>query len=369
MKPPPSAPSEGPWWSTAISALEPQLLYRGYPVDELVKQSFLLETAYLLVNGDLPTEEQLTDWQALMHEAMSLPAATVSWLKRLVLEHDLTALLLAAISEKVISAGGRSSLRVSDQYPYWLGRLTAVVAAGYRMKRGLPPLEPRPELFHAANVWWLLTETNPSEGIVRSLEALFILCAEHGFSPATVSVRMASATGGELSAALVAGIAVAQGSRAAGAAAEALAVLDAVRSPDRAAGWVAATLKRQGFVPGFRHRVYRTGDPRTEVLTPICRFVAEQTHRQHREQLARAIETAVWDQMQMLPALSWPVGRLLDNLGIEQELFVPLYVLSRLAGWTAHYQEQMQLQERTVFRSHYVGEALRHVHRMHEPME
>lgn len=368
MKFPPSVPTEGPWWSTAISTLEPQLLYRGYPVDELVKQSFLLETAYLLVNGELPTEEQLTDWQALMHEAMSLPGGTVNWLKRMVPGRDLTSLLLAAISEQVVSAGGRTRLRVSDQYPYWLGRLTAVVAAGSRLKRGLPPLEPRPELFHAANVWWLLTETSPAESTVRSLEALFILCAEHGLSPATAVVRMAAGTGGELSTALLAGIAVAQGARAAGAAAEALAVLDAVRDPDRAAAWVAATLKRQGYVPGFRHRVYRMGDPRTEVLTPLCRLVAEHTHRQHREQLAQAIETAVWDQVQLLPALSWPVGRLLDNLGLEQELFVPLYVLSRLAGWTAHYLEHMQVQERTVFRSHYVGETLRHVHRMQEPM-
>jgi citrate synthase len=219
-------------------------------------------------------------------------------------------------------------------------------------------------LSFAANLWLMLGDREPPGWLERVLDALLILCAEHGFTPATIAVRMAGASGADFSSALLAGLSIARGPHAAGSAVEALGVLGAVRTADRASAWVRTMLERQGSVAGFRHRAYRVGDPRTEPLSSICRRVAERTGRMEREELASAVEQAVWDQVQLLPALNWPISRVLDNLGIEQDLFVPLYTISRLAGWTAHYAEQRQQGGTDAIPSKYVGEPLRH----HRPM-
>jgi citrate synthase len=351
-----------PAWQTAVSTLEPQLLYRGYPAEELAQSSHFLETSYLLVVGELPTDEQLADWQALLSDALSLPPALVGWLQRVPADACSTDVLLAAIAreplrERTDAPGAQLSL--ADQFPYWLGRLTALLTARRRIAAGEPPVAPRSDLGFAANLWWLLKEDECPAWLEQVLDTLLILCAEHGLGPATRAVRLAATTGADFANALLAGIAVARGPYAAGAAADAIRVLDAVRTPERAATWVSTALERHGRVPGFRHRAYRVGDPRAECLTAVCRRVAERTDRLGREQLAEAVEHAMWDQAQVLPAVAWSISRILDNLGLEHDVFVPLYAISRLAGWTAHYAEQLQQPSATV-RAQYVGETLRH---------
>jgi citrate synthase len=356
-----------PVWETAISALEPQLVYRGYPAAELAESSQFLDTAYLLIHGEMPVDEQLADWQALLHEALHLPTSLVGWLRRVPTTADTTDVLQAVLAREPLREHARvpdDQLSLADQFPYWLGRVTALTAGRRRIAKGLDPIEPRDDLGFAANLWWLLREEEAPAWLEQALETLLIICADHGLAPATLAVRLAASTGSNFSSALQAGIAVARGPHAAGAAAEALGVLSAVRTAERADAWVKGTLERHDRVPGFRHRAYRVGDPRTECLTAVCRRVAERTGHLEREKLAGVVEHAVWQQAQVLPALSWPVSRLLDNLGIEHDLFVPLYVISRLAGWTAHFAERLSDASLPFVRPKYVGEPLRH----HRPL-
>jgi len=367
VKPPTNENASPMAWNTAISTLEPQLLYRGYPADELASSSHFPETAYLLITGDLPTDEQLADWQALLHGAMTLPPALVKWLQRVPTEANATDVLLAALAREPLRDSDDApdaGLSLADHFPVWLGRIAALTAAWRRLGRGSSPVEPHSELSFASNLWCLLEGHEPPAWLERVLDTLLILGAEHGFTPATLSVRMAAAMGSSFSSALLAGVSVARGPQCAGAPAEVLGVLHAVRTPDRAENWVRTTLERQGRVPGFRHRVYRVGDPRTESLSAICRVVAERTGRSDREPLAAAIEQAVWDQAQLLPALSWSVARILDNLGLEPDLFAPLYVISRLAGWMAHFAEQKSQPQSPVIRQIYTGPTIRH----HRPL-
>lgn len=351
-----------PPWQTAVSALEPQLLYRGYPAEELAESSHFLESSYLLVTGELPPDEQLADWQALLYDALALPAALTGWLRRVPSDATATDVLLAALAREPLRERTEApgvQLSLADQFPFWLGRITSLMAARRRIVAGNEPVPPRSDLSFASNLWWMLREEECPAWLERVLDSLLIICAEHGLGPATRTVRLAASTGTEFSSALLAGISVARGPFSAGAAADAVRVLGAVRTAERAGSWVSATLERHGRVPGFRHRAYRVGDPRAESLTAVCRRVAERTERLDREQLAEAVEHAVWDQAQLLPAVAWPVSRMLDNLGLEHDLFVPLYVISRLAGWTGHYAEQLQ-QPASSVRALYVGEALRH---------
>ena len=338
-------PESGITWTTAVSAVEPELLYRGYRVDELAERASYLESAYLLIAGELPTTEAWADWQALLQGGLMLPDGIASWVTRVPAAASPMEVLSAALTRIRLSEGALAPGRtrdVLDHFPQWLGFLTAVVAGRVRWSRGEPVLEPRDDFGFVGNLWWLFQGREPTAAIERALETLLILGAEHGLAAGTIAVRLAAGVDADFAAALQAGVSVAMSRYPVGQAASTLDVLRDVRSNDRARDWVAARLETHQSIPGFEHRVYRVGDPRTDVVAALCRKFAERSGRQDREELAAAIEGAVWDQAQRLPSVSWPAARLLDYLGFDRSVFGPLYVISRLAGWTAHYVEQRE---------------------------
>jgi citrate synthase len=221
-------------------------------------------------------------------------------------------------------------------------------------------VQPRTELGFAANLLWMWRGKEASPWQERVLETCLITAAEHAFTPTTFAVRLVAGGGGDFVAALTAGISVAQGSRHAGVAAAALEVLSEVRTPDRADAWVRQRTARGESIPGFTHRRYRVGDPRAEWLSPLCLRLAELNDKLDREDLASAIEQVVWDQQHLLPAVAWPMARIADYLGFDRSLFVPLYVISRMAGWAAHFVEQRSQTPPHPLRTHYTGPNLRH---------
>jgi citrate synthase len=352
-------------WETAIAAVEPQLLYRGYAAEELAASRSFLETAYLLLTGDLPTDEQLADWQALLFEGLTLSPAVRNWLRKVptsatTIDAIHTALVRGQLGDdRIVSLSGRDVL---DSFPHWLGFIAAIATQQPRVAAGQPIVDPRSDLGFGANLLWMLRGKEPSGFYERAMESCLITTAEHGFTPTTVAVRLVAAGGGDFLAALLAGMSVAQGPLHAGAAGQALEVLSEIRTADRADAWVRQRTMKGQSVPGFVHRRYRVGDPRAEWLSPLCRRLAELNDKIDREELAGAIEQAVWDQQHLLPAVAWPAARIVDYLGIDRALFVPLYVLGRMAGWAAHFVEQQSLPAPRMFRTQYTGPAARSVH-------
>lgn len=345
-------------WSTAVSAVEPDLLYRGYRVDDLAESATFLEAAFLLVSGDLPTSEQWADWQALLIGGLTLPDNIVSWLKRVPAAATPMDVLSGGLTRTRLAEGPPvrgTSQDVQDSLPHWLGFVTAVVAARVRMTRGDLPVEPRDDLGFAGNVWWLFQGREPSPPVEKSLETLLVLGADHGMTPATVAVRLAAASGADFPAALQAGISVAMSRRPVGQAEASLDVLHDVRSADRARVWVGQMAAKEKAIAGFEHRIYRVGDPRADWVAPLCRRAAERTGRLEREELASAIEGAVWDLLQRLPSVIWPAARLLDYLGFDRSTFGPLYVIARMAGWAAHFVEQRESGRSPTTTTQYVG--------------
>jgi len=356
-------------WETAIAAVEPQLLYRGYPAEELAGSHTFLETAYLLLTGELPTDEQRADWQALLFEGLTLSPAVRSWLRKVpasatTIDAIHTALVRGQLGDdRIVSLSGRDVL---DSFPHWLGFVAAITTQQPRVAAGQPVVDPRSELGFAANLLWMLRGREASPFQERALETCLITAAEHGFTPTTIAVRLVAGGGGDFVAALLAGISVAQGPLHAGVAVEALDVLSEVRTPDRAEGWVRQRTTKGQSVPGFVHRRYRVGDPRSEWLSPLARQLAELNDKLVREELASAIEQAVWDQQHLLPAVAWPASRIMDYLGVDRHLLTPLYVVGRMAGWAAHFVEQQQQTSPRVFRTHYTGPTQRHARQQRE---
>ncbi len=330
---------------TAIAAIDGGLRYRGYAIEDLVEKSNFAEVAFLVVRGDLPSHEQLADFQAILTEASILEPDLIAWIERIPLNAAAidvlrTATSLIALAECHDEDSGPGA--AWDTVQRLLAQLPVLVAARYRLVRGKKLVQPRDDLSFAANLLWLLTGREPSASAERACDALLILTAEHEFAPSTYAARVAASTRADFHSAVIAGLCAIKGIWHGGPGRQIIDILDAVARPEAAQSIVRAVLEQYERIPGFWHRVYRTSDPRAELLAPFCRKVAEETGREKMEQVASAVESAVWDAQQLLPSLDWPAARLLHYLDLDAELFVPIFVISRLVSWAAHYIEQQQ---------------------------
>jgi len=327
---------------TEISRLDGGLQYRGYCIHDLVEHSSFVEVAYLLVHEELPTPELLADFRSILVEEAHLPPQ-VAWLfEQIPLHTSPIDALRTAVSvlahfdpqpdDDVVESAAAKATRL-------LSRLPMLMSLWHRQRSGLPPLAMDDALGHAANLFYLLTGQIPCVLHEHALEAALIVAAEQEFNPSTYAARVVASTQADMYAAVLAGLGTLSGVAHGGGNDRVLQVLREVTEPEQAAGWVRA-LPEQAVIPGFGHPVYRDCDPRATILEPICHELAEATGRTDLEEVAEAVEQAVWEQRRLPANLDWPFVRLLHYLDIAPELHLPLFVCARTAGWCAHALEQ-----------------------------
>ena len=347
---------------TAITSIESGLHYRGYAIGDLVEESNFLETAFAIVQGDLPSQEQIADMQAVMAEAAVLENDIESWIERLPLNVPAIDVLRTSVSLLGLSDAYEEELSAGDVWET-LQRLLAqfplMIAARHRAIRNMDPPQFREDLGYAGNLLFGLTDREPTPLAERAMDAFLILSAEHEMAPSTYVARIVASTRSDFLSAVIAGICTIKGVWHGGPGRQAIDILEAVEAPEAAQSIVRAVLKQYERLPGFWHRVYRVSDPRSELLRPLCRELAAEVGKLPMEEVATAIETAVWDEQQILPSFDWPAARLLHYLGVEADLFVPMFVISRTVGWSAHFIEQQQLPQPIRPRATYVGTPVR----------
>ena len=343
---------------TSIASIDGGLCYRGYPVDELVENSSFLETVYLIVKGDLPSQEQLADMQAVMSESATLEDDILLWIERLpfnvqsidVLRTGVSLLSLSDAYEEELSAQ-----EVWETLQRLLAQLPLMISARHRISLGLDPAEFREDLSYAGNLLWGLTNREPTPTAERALDAFLMLSAEHELTPSTFVARIVASTRADFLSAVIAGVCAIKGVWHGSPGRQVIDILEAVEIPGAAPSIVEAVLKQYERMPGFWHRVYRTSDPRSEILRPYCREIAAEVGMLPMEDVASAIEAAVWDEQQILPSFDWPAARLLHYLGLDSDLYVPLFAISRSVGWAAHFIEQQTTPQPLRPRATYVG--------------
>lgn len=343
---------------TAIAAIDGGLRYRGYSIEELVEHSNFAEVAFLVVRGELPSHEQLADFQAILTEAAEPEPDLLEWIERIPLNAPAIDVLRTAVSLIALSECSEDEFAPGaawDTVQRLLAQLPVLVAARYRLTRCQQPVRSRDDLSFAGNLLWLLTGREPSPSSERACDALLILTAEHEFAPSTCAARVVASTRADFYSAVIAGMCAIKGAWHGGPGRQIIDILEAVEKPEAAKSIVSAVLEQYERIPGFWHRVYRTSDPRAELLAPFCRAVAEENGRNQTEQVASAIEAAVWDQQEILPSVDWPAARLLHYLDLDADLFVPIFVISRMVSWAAHYVEQQSSRQPIRPRGTYAG--------------
>jgi citrate synthase len=347
---------------TAISTITGGLEYRGFSITELAEQSTFPEVAYLLLYGELPNEEQLADFKAILDESAEVDGAIIDLLRAVPLHVGAMDVLRTGISalahfdpqadENSTAANIAKTIRLLAQIPI-------LIAARHRLREGLSLLEPDPGLSFSANLLYLITGQIPSAVQERAMDVSLILYAEHEFNASTFTARVVTSTQSDLYSAIVAAVGALKGPLHGGANERVLEVLEEVATPANAETWVRQALAQKRKIMGFGHRVYKDGDPRAVILRNYCAELARRSGDDSLEQIADTLERVVREEKKLPPNLDWPSARLYKYLGLEVDLYTPLFVASRVVGWAAHVIEQSEHNRLIRPRSNYIGPATR----------
>jgi 2-methylcitrate synthase/citrate synthase II len=347
---------------TAISTVSGGLQYRGYSIEDLARHATFEEVAYLLLYGELPTAEQLDQFRRRLGAAAEVPTAIVDTLRKIppaasamdVLRSG--ASLLAHWDPDRDDNSREANLRKAERL---LAQLPILLAARHRLKQGKEPVAPERGRSLAANLLWMLFRADPAAGHIRAMDVTLILYAEHEYNASTFAARVIVSTLSDLYSAVTGAIGALKGPLHGGANERVLDVLRAVGKKENAETWVRAALARKEKIMGFGHRVYKDGDPRAEYLKALCAELATETGNEELEAIAGVIERVVRDEKKLPPNLDWPTGRLYHYLGLPVEIYTPLFVVSRVAGWSAHVIEQLDSNRLIRPRARYTGPAAR----------
>jgi citrate synthase len=349
---------------TAISTVDDGLRYRGYPVTELAEKGSFEEVAYLLLHGELPNAQQLADFQGRVVAAREIPEPLRSLLGSIPSATVPMDALRSAVSvlahfdPDTADLSHAANVRKAERL---LGQIPVAIADRFRLSKGLPLVPARADLSHAGNFLYMVRGTEASAAETRGMDVSLILYAEHEFNASTFAARVVCSTEADLHSGVVAGIGALKGRLHGGANEKAADLLRKTGGPETAEKWIREALARKERIMGFGHRVYKHGDPRARILKDFVRKAAEAAGQFRWEKTAEIIEQIMAEEKKLLPNLDWPAGRLYHALGLEVPLYTPIFVMARIAGWSAHIIEQLDHNRLIRPRARYTGPAVRPV--------
>ncbi len=347
---------------TAISNISDGLRYRGYSIEDLARSACFEEVAFLVLNGELPTHVQLDSFRKRLADSAPLSKSFLALLRSIPRETPVMDLLrtgaslLAHWDPEANDISHEAQMRKAERL---LAKLPTIMTAHYRLGQSKEPVTPDPKLSFAANILWMLHRKVPSAQSQRAMDVSLTLYAEHEFNASTFTARVITSTMSDLHSAITGAIGALKGPLHGGANEHVMGVLKEVGTPENAEPWVRDALARKVRIMGFGHRVYKTGDPRAVFLKSLCDELAKETGHEDMEKIADTIESVVREEKGLPPNLDWPSARLYHYLGLPIDLYTPLFVVSRVTGWSAHVIEQLDANRLIRPRSRYIGPAAR----------
>lgn len=344
-----------------IDGKRARLEYRGIAVETLARESCFEETAWLLLKGGLPSQKELADFDDQLRHHRRIKYKLKDLIKCL----PETGHPMDALQASVAAMGMFYRSRdVGNAESNWISvirliaKMPTVVAAFHRYRHGDEAIEPRDDLDHAGNFYWMLFEREPSPAIRKVLDACLILHAEHTMNASTFSGRVTGSTLADPFTVISSAVGTLTGPLHGGANEEVLDMLDEIGSVGNAKPWLEKAVAEKKKIMGFGHRVYKVKDPRATVLQDLADFVFAETTRPMLYDLAVEMEKAaavILGPKGIYPNVDFYSGIVYNALGIPTDLFTPIFAVSRVAGWLAHWLEQ--LQNNRIFRPEqiYVG--------------
>lgn len=354
--------------SAVSSIIDGKLTYRGYDIDDLAEHSTFEETAYLLWEGELPTEAQLRSFQQEISSAQDVPTEVVELLRRMPDAAGPMEWLRTAVSSLSLwdgHAADSDADAIRRQGVRILARFPVLVAAIHRLRHRQNIITPDPNLPLAASFLAMLTGSRPSDRVSRILDEVLILHADHELNASTFAARVAASTRTDMYSAVVAALCTLKGPLHGGAAEGVYRMLREIERAEGVTPWLDGALERRERIMGFGHRVYLNGDPRAHRLKRLAERLAGTTGDRRWYDVSVRLEGEVARAVGLLPNVDFYSASVYTYLGITPELFTPIFALSRVAGWIAHIMEQYADNRLIRPRAEYVG----HTYRTYSGME
>jgi citrate synthase len=336
------------------------LAYCGYDIHDLARHATFEEVCYLLWHRRLPTRAELGDLQSQLTAARALPEPILRLMRALPAGNTMDALrtLTSALGNYDPDAAAQSPQANYRKAVCLTAQISSLVATLGRLKAGGGPIQPDPVLGHAANFLYMLTGERPSGLATRAFDVALILHADHELNASTFAARVAAATLTDIYSAIVAAIGTLKGPLHGGANADVMRLLLEI-GPDvpleRAEEVVRAKLARKEKIPGFGHRVYHTEDPRATHLREMSRDLGQRAGQPIWYDMSKRIEALVRSEKKLNPNVDFYSASTYHALGIDIELFTPIFAVSRVSGWTAHVLEQYANNRLIRPRAEYIG--------------
>ena len=342
---------------TFIDGDKGQLYYRGYPIEQLAENSDYLETCYLLIYGELPTAAQHKEFvetitkHTMVHEQLT-------WFFRGFRRdaHPMAMMTgvvgaLAAFYQDSLDINNPDHRRVAEYR--MISKIPTIAAMCYRYSIGAPFVFPRNDLDYTANFMNMMFSTpceeyKPNPVLVKALDRIFILHADHEQNASTSTVRLAGSSGTNPFAAIAAGIACLWGPAHGGANEAVLKMLDEIGSVENVAEFMEGVKERKYRLMGFGHRVYKNMDPRAKIMKQTCDEVLNELglHDDPKFKLAMELEKIALNdpyfvERKLYPNVDFYSGIVLSALGIPVSMFTVIFALARTVGWISHWHEMI----------------------------
>jgi len=337
-----------------INGVAGKLYYRGYTVEDLAQGATFEEVVYILLEGELPTADALTTFSGELASERDLEPEMLDMLRALpaaghpmdVLQASVAAMGMfhETLDLKDAAVQRKAVCRL-------VARLPTIAATFSRLRAGLEPVKSNPDLGHAANFLYMLSGETPNPVAARVMDACLVLHAEHTMNASTFAARAVASTMADPYAVISSAIGSLSGPLHGGANERVLNLLDEVGSVARVADVIGGKIDRKDKIMGLGHRVYKTKDPRAKVLQGLARDLFQELGSDERYEVAQAIEALATERLGhkgIYPNVDFYSGIVYSRMGIDRDLFTPIFAISRVSGWLAHWCSQ--LEDNRIFR-------------------
>ena len=340
------------------------LTYRGYAVQDLCEKCSWEEVAFLMVNEELPSSKKLADFiekekgyrnisKDLLDIIHKFPKAAHP------MDTLRTCVSYLGMEDKRI--WDNSLVTNMDKYIQMLAKIPTIISATYRCKKGKKIIAPRNDLTASENFFNMCFGKIPGKEVIKAFDVSLILYAEHSFNASTFASRVITSTTSDIYSAICGGIGALKGPLHGGANEQVMHMLKEIGEVKNAKKWILDALAKKKKIMGFGHRVYRSGDSRVPTMTKYAEKMASITGGEKWIQISNILKDTMIKEKNIYPNLDFPAGPAYYMMGFDIDMFTPLFVMSRITGWTAHIMEQTA--DNRIIRplSSYIGSAQRKV--------
>ena len=331
---------------TEVSKVMPEinsLTYRGYAAQDLCAKCKFEEVAYLILNGELPNKNQLKKFEKQEKKERKLSKTLIQDIKKFPKNaHPMD------VARTVVSIMGLEDKETKDNSPNAnmrkvmriFAKTPVALAAFYRIRKGKKIISPKNNLSFSENFFYMCFGKVPNKEIVKAFDVSLILYAEHSFNVSTFTARTITSSLSDIHGAITGAIASLKGPLHGGANEEVMHMMNKIKKPENALKWINKALDKKEVVMGFGHRVYKKGDSRVPTMREYFGKVAKIKKDSKFEKIYDIVEKVMLDRKDIHPNVDYPTGPTYHLMGFDTDFFTPIFVISRITGWSAHIIEQ-----------------------------